>query len=74
MEKVGKDQMRFVPGHKYRRLTVRECAEVQTFPKDFEFVYANVRNGYKMIGNAVPVKLAYHVAKVIFKDLKKAYG
>lgn len=74
MEKVGKDQMRFVPGHKYRRLTVRECAEVQTFPKDFEFVYANVRNGYKMIGNAVPVKLAYHVAKAIFKDLKKIHG
>ena len=74
MEKVGKDQMRFVPGHKYRRLTVRECAEVQTFPKEFEFVYANVRNGYKMIGNAVPVKLAYHVAKAIFKDLKKVHG
>ncbi len=74
MEKVGKDQMRFVPGHKYRRLTVRECAEVQTFPKEFEFVYANVRNGYKMIGNAVPVKLAYHVAKAIFKDLKKIHG
>jgi DNA (cytosine-5)-methyltransferase 1 len=70
MEKVGKDQMRFVPGYNYRRLTVRECAEVQTFPKEFEFVYANVRNGYKMIGNAVPVKLAYHVAKVIYQDLK----
>ncbi len=74
MEKVGKDQMRFVPGHKYRRLTVRECAEVQTFPKEFEFVYANVRHGYKMIGNAVPVKLAYHVAKVIYQDLKTLNG
>lgn len=70
MEKVGKDKMRFVPGHNYRRLTVRECAEIQTFPKEFEFVYSNVRNGYKMIGNAVPVKLAYHVAKVIYQDLK----
>lgn len=74
MEKVGKDQMRFVPGHKYRRLTVRECAEVQTFPKEFEFVYSNVRHGYKMIGNAVPVKLAYHVAKVVFQDLKTLNG
>lgn len=74
MEKVGKDQMRFVPGHHYRRLTVRECAEVQTFPKDFEFIYSNVRNGYKMIGNAVPVKLAYHVAEVILKDLNRIQG
>jgi DNA (cytosine-5)-methyltransferase 1 len=74
MQKIGKDRMEFIPGHKYRRLTVRECAEVQTFPKEFEFVYSNIRNGYKMIGNAVPVKLAYHVAKIIFQDLKKVRG
>jgi DNA (cytosine-5)-methyltransferase 1 len=71
MEKIAKDKMQFVEGHIYRRLTVRECAEIQTFPKDFEFVYTNVRNGYKMIGNAVPVRLAYHVAKVIYDDLIK---
>ena len=40
---------------KYRRLTIRECARIQTFPDDYEFVYTNMRNAYKMIGNAVPV-------------------
>jgi DNA (cytosine-5)-methyltransferase 1 len=70
MQKVGVDKMQFVPGHLYRRLTVRECAEIQTFPKNFEFIYNNVRHGYKMIGNAVPVELAYHVAKVIYEDLQ----
>ena len=74
MQKVGVDKMEFVPGHLYRRLTVRECADIQTFPRDFEFIYTNVRNGYKMIGNAVPVELAYHVAKVIHKDLQKSNG
>lgn len=43
---------------KYRRLTVRECARVQTFPDNFEFIYTDVDMGYKMIGNAVPVNLA----------------
>jgi DNA (cytosine-5)-methyltransferase 1 len=73
MEKIGKDKMRFKPGEegKYRRLTVRECASIQTFPESFEFLYTNIRHGYKMIGNAVPVKLAEHVAKNIFKDFKE---
>jgi DNA (cytosine-5)-methyltransferase 1 len=73
MEKIGKDKMRFKPGEesKYRRLTVRECAAIQTFPESFEFLYTNIRHGYKMIGNAVPVKLAEHVAKNILKDLKE---
>jgi len=69
MIKVGKDKMAFVPGHKYRRFTIRECAEIQTFPRDFEFVYSNVRHGYKMIGNAVPVEMAFHVASNIIKDV-----
>jgi DNA (cytosine-5)-methyltransferase 1 len=69
MQKVGKDKMAFESGYVYRRFTIRECAEIQTFPKNFEFIYSNVRHGYKMIGNAVPVKLAYHVAKNILNDL-----
>ena len=57
----------FVPGkeHLYRRLSVRECARVQTFPDDFNFVYDNIADGYKMIGNAVPVNLAKAVAESI---------
>jgi len=29
-----------------------------------------MRNAYKMIGNAVPIDLAYHLAKAIKEDLK----
>lgn len=67
----SKDAFDFAKGErdKYRRLTVRECARIQTFPDEYEFIYKNIRNGYKMIGNAVPVNLAYHIAKVIRKDL-----
>jgi len=53
----------------YRRLSIRECARIQTFPDDFKFIYKNLTDGYKMIGNAVPVRLAYHIAKTILKDI-----
>lgn len=73
MEKIGLNKMRFVPGFedKYRRMTVREVARIQGFPDSFEFVYDNVDMGYKMIGNAVPVNLAYEIAKAIKKHLMK---
>lgn len=56
----------------YRRLSVRECARIQTFPDDFKFYYNSVSDGYKMIGNAVPVKLAEVIATKIMQDLKEA--
>ena len=56
----------------YRRLSVRECARVQTFPDDFIFKYKTVVDGYKMIGNAVPVELGKQLALQIKKDLKNA--
>jgi DNA (cytosine-5)-methyltransferase 1 len=61
----------FVPGqeHLYRRLSVRECARVQTFPDSFKFYYKNIADGYKMIGNAVPVRMANVLAKKILSDL-----
>lgn len=49
----------------YRRLTVRECARVQGFPDNFIFHYKSLQDGYKMIGNAVPVELAYAIAHQI---------
>lgn len=71
MIKVDKNDCRFVEGSEdlYRRLTVREAARVQGFPDDFEFVYNSLQDGYKMIGNAVPVELAYAMAKQIQKFL-----
>lgn len=61
----------FVPGqeHLYRRLSVRECARVQTFPDDFIFHYDNISAGYKMIGNAVPINLAHFLANTIKQQI-----
>ena len=63
-------------GLKERRLTPRECALIQTFPPDYEFVIENKQDrkgpylvspskAYKVIGNAVPPLLAYNLAKRI---------
>jgi len=73
MKFIEKDKRIFVPGkeHLYRRLSVRECARIQTFPDDFIFHYENIADGYKMIGNAVPVKLAEVIARKIMEDLKE---
>jgi len=70
MELVAQDKRIFVAGKEdlYRRLSVRECARIQTFSDDFIFKYHNVNDGYKMVGNAVPVNFAYHLAKIIYDD------
>jgi DNA (cytosine-5)-methyltransferase 1 len=47
-----------------RRLTVRECARIQTFPDDFKFTHAKTAS-VSQIGNAVPPVLAHTVAKSI---------
>lgn len=69
---VGKDVRVFAPGFEdsYRRLTVREAARVQCFPDDHVFVYDNVADGYKMIGNAVPVTFAQVIAEKVLADLR----
>jgi DNA (cytosine-5)-methyltransferase 1 len=74
MIKIDKDSFGFSPGSEdlYRRLTVREAACVQTFPMDHEFIYDNVADGYKMIGNAVPVEFAKRLAEKIKHDLEGA--
>lgn len=68
---VEKNKREFVKGKEdlYRRLTVRECARIQTFPDSFKFYYTDVADGYKMVGNAVPVKLANIVANAIKNSL-----
>lgn len=71
MVKFDKNDCRFVEGkeHLYRRMTIREVARVQGFPDDFQFIYTDTNNAYKMIGNAVPVNLAYEIATAIKKVL-----
>ncbi len=68
---VEQNKRIFAPGEeeKYRRLSVRECARIQTFPDDYIFKYENIADGYKMIGNAVPVNFAFHLASKIMADL-----
>jgi DNA (cytosine-5)-methyltransferase 1 len=56
--------------NKERRMSVRECAIIQTFPDDFVF-YGSLGNMYKQIGNAVPVLLGKKIAEVIKKELVK---
>lgn len=72
MKFIEQNKRIFVPGKEnlYRRLSVRECARIQTFPDNFIFKYRDIADGYKMIGNAVPVNFAYHLAKKIMGDLK----
>lgn len=67
MIKIEKDKQIFDPNSPkpYRRLSVRECARIQTFPDNFIFYYEKINDGYKMVGNAVPVKLAEALAKQI---------
>jgi DNA (cytosine-5)-methyltransferase 1 len=71
MKFIEQNLREFVKGKEslYRRLSVRECARIQTFPDNFIFHYSSVVAGYKMIGNAVPVRMAKVLGQKIFKDL-----
>jgi DNA (cytosine-5)-methyltransferase 1 len=64
---VEQNKRIFAPGqeHLYRRMSVRECARVQTFPDSFVFKYENIADGYKMVGNAVPVNLARAIGAAV---------
>ena len=72
IEHGGKYTQEIDNGMRERRLTVRECARIQTFPDDYEFVTEyqenfnlSASNAYKLIGNAVPPLLAYNIARRI---------
>ena len=68
---VEKDKRIFDPHSPkaYRRLSVRECARIQTFPDNFILKYDYINHGYKMIGNAVPVNLGNILAQKIYIDM-----
>jgi DNA (cytosine-5)-methyltransferase 1 len=56
--------------NKERRMSVRECAILQTFPDKFVF-FGSLGNMYKQIGNAVPVLLGNKIAESVKKELDK---
>ena len=72
-EHGGKHAAELRQGLKERRLTVRECARIQTFPDEYQFILkkteknkgVSASDAYKIIGNAVPCVLAYNIAKNI---------
>jgi len=72
-EHGGKHVEELNQGLSERRLTVRECARLQTFPDDYQFIIPRAKgnegvsssDAYKIIGNAVPPVLAYNIAKNI---------
>lgn len=78
LEHGGRYQDELDRGLKERRLSVRECARIQTFPDNYEFVIPSKDKGqsvsgseaYKIIGNAVPPLLGYHIAKRLEQNWK----
>lgn len=63
---------KFIHPFEDRTITPREAARIQSFPDDFVF-YGNKTSICKQIGNAVPPKLAYFLAKLTENIIKK-YG
>lgn len=70
-ENGGKNVAELSRGLKQRRLTVRECARIQTFPDNYDFIRVKTKKeafplsasgAYRVIGNAVPPFLAYSIA------------
>ena len=72
MELVEPNKRKFVTGKEglYRRLSLRECARIQTFPDEHIFYYKNLTAGYKMVGNAVPCNMAFALAESIKSQIE----
>lgn len=81
IEHGGKYEKELAQGLSERRLTVRECARIQTFSDDYEFIFNGFKGqslsaseSYKLIGNAVPPLLAYHIAQRLEDNWEKYFG
>lgn len=64
----GENMLRRVDGS-IRYFTVRECARIQTFPDEFVFE-GSWGEIMRQLGNAVPVRLAHHVADAVCSQLR----
>lgn len=82
LEHGGKQTAEIEAGLRERRLTVRECARLQTFPDDYEFVLpphgdrqgVSASDAYRLIGNAVPPLLGFHIAMRLQSLWPKYFG
>ena len=80
-ENGGKHYDELSNGLKERRLTVRECARIQTFPDEYQFIQSKTSTNvavsasaaYQIIGNAVPCVLAYNIAMNISEKWHKYF-
>lgn len=69
-ENGGTHEIELAKGLAERRLTIRECARLQTFPDNYQFILPKINDNksvsatdaYKIIGNAVPCILSYNIA------------
>lgn len=81
-EHGGKHIEELDSGLQERRLSVRECARIQTFPDNYQFIIPKKGNNvsvsssdaYKIIGNAVPCVLAYNIAMRIEENWNLYFG
>lgn len=79
-ENGGKNELE--QGLEQRRLTIRECARLQTFPDDYQFILpktnenkaVSASNAYKIIGNAVPCVLGYNIAMRLAENWNMYFG
>lgn len=59
LKRMGPDRWKLHPRSRYRRLSYKECAAIQTFPKSFKIpAEIGLASKYLLIGNAVPPRLA----------------
>lgn len=62
----------FMVGERFRRFSVREAANIQSFPDTFSFGNVSQCRQYKAIGNAVPPVLMWNVFKQLESAIKRA--
>ena len=81
LENGGTHQEELAQGLQQRRLTIRECARLQTFPDDYQFILpkteqnkaVSASQAYKIIGNAVPCVLSYNIAMRLSENWDKYF-
>jgi len=83
-ENGGRYASELKQGLQQRRLTIRECARIQTFPDDYQFLREKSElgvemgltssNAYKVIGNAVPPLLGFQIARRLQDCWTEVFG